>query len=781
MDTDTTASDVSGQPFSGQEAVNPKQKPQEYPLTLSPSLPQFVFKKEKARVTWRTPISEVQNHIKIVVERNGFPNGEVVCDCVDPDLLFKSAPALRKRLEDGRIVLPSAPCLDEGTVESMVYDLVCYAKSGTSIPVPEHIIKNPVRMILMHCVLVFFEMEQEAEEIRDVLWNLFASVNLSHSDTLWIWDTFSGHTPSDPYTAPFADEYVQMMAWRILTLDANFQLDANIRSQIESEKEPKYFTNIIEARLKTHGLGRNPLNTEAPKNPSQPTPTAMDMTDDQGRQPADMPVTPSHSGTCSNESCKPTIIPNMDQQELAITSKVGGQGMKIQPYSQPSLQAGTNHPSSTDEATWDQTRVTTGLNTPNLTPNTTPFSFNGTSVPKSGVVNAVNPIPAAGSHVGPGFGRTDDTNITRSALSGIGAPAQSIPINIFGASNQTRAQSVSGHVSTSQPTNPFGDPDPPNRINAFGESGQTPMESATGLNPAPQLVNQLGTANQGTYQPTTTNSTAPTLLSSVSSANHFHTSMTPLPNSGFSDSHGPNIHSVGGSNPQSFGALGTPTTNSSWIDPAQKPMQQASGVFATTYTPKAKPGPPQSTGLNMSESSSWNAPKMGTFNTPLSSSINSSGAFGMGASSCPGPLASFNTPMGSPMNNVEMSGMGSTPSPVASLNPPLNSSTNYAATFETGASSGSSASFNPNTSQQNVNNFPTPVNTNFGGQSHSASANPFPNAGFDTIISNSDDGNNPFVFQGIRGHNRSGSSMIGAHGRKIKRATGVTKSGASKR
>ena len=274
---ESPASGASGQLVSDQEAISPRQERQEQqhrPSTPYNSPPRFIFNKEKVRDTWRAPVANANNQIRIVIERDGYANGEIVCDRIDPDLLFKSVPALRKCLEDRRIFLPASACLDEAIVESMVCDLVCCAKDEIPIPVPDHVMRDPVSMISIHCVLVFFELKQEAEEFRNALWKLFASLDLNHSDMLWIWDTFSGHVRSDPYTAPFADEYVQMMAWRILTLDANRQLDQHIHSQIESEKEPKYLTEILKTRLKTHGLEMDPLGSEASKEPSQPWPMA---------------------------------------------------------------------------------------------------------------------------------------------------------------------------------------------------------------------------------------------------------------------------------------------------------------------------------------------------------------------------------------------------------------------------------------------------------------------------------------------------------------------------
>ncbi|KAF2443631.1 hypothetical protein P171DRAFT_445018 [Karstenula rhodostoma CBS 690.94] len=232
--------------------------------TPSPPVPLFTFSKSDSRTTWHRQATREQSYIQLVVEREGFPHGAVIADRLDPHLLFKVAPALQKRLEGRRIYVPRASCLDEETVESMVFGLLRCA--GEGIPVPEPVDKKPVTMIRMHCVLVFFEMQKEAQDLEAKLWDSFQQVKLTPMDVLWIWDTFSGRIQSEPYTAPFAHQYVQMMAWQILNLDAVGMLNQDIRHLIELEKEPKYFTEAIGSRFKTHGLGKDPLVPETKTN-----------------------------------------------------------------------------------------------------------------------------------------------------------------------------------------------------------------------------------------------------------------------------------------------------------------------------------------------------------------------------------------------------------------------------------------------------------------------------------------------------------------------------------
>lgn len=605
---ESPASDVSGPQVSNQEAVGPKQEQREQqhrPHAPSTSPPRFIFNKEKARDTWRTPAAAAHNQIRIVVERKGYANGDIVCDRINPDLLFKSVPALRRRLEDRQIFLPTAACLNEETVESMVYELVSCAKDGTSVPVPEHVLKDPVSMIRMHCVLVFFELKQEAEEFRSALWKLFASVHLNHADMLWIWDTFSGHVRSDLYTAPFADEYVQMMAWRILTLDKNIQLDPNIRRHIASEKEPKYLTETIETRLMTHGLGMNPLAYEVSENPSQPSPTALaNKMDSEDRAPANMAgsAAPTRSEQDSGGIFNSTISLNLGQQDLAITSKVEGQDTKAD----PSVKAGMKRPSSTNDTAGEQKRVMKGSDGPELAPSTSPFSFNRSGVTDSRM-NAMTSVPAAGSSLVSGFGRTGNTESAQSASLGIVTPVPSSPFHILGKSGQSPAQSV--------------------------------VDSSRG----PKTLNTFGTAQQVTKQSDSMDTTTIAALpSSASAANS--PSTTPLRNSGSSGPFGSNTRSFGAS-----AAANRANSLSTDLTHKQMQMQQANGEFATMSTPMAAQGPLHNTGSKLFGTQVPNVPGTGNFTTPLGSSMNNARTFGVTGdhASTPGatsnPFASSNS------------------------------------------------------------------------------------------------------------------------------------------
>jgi len=226
---------------------------------------QPLFKFDTTKTAWNKKTDNENNYIQVVVEQPDMPHGAVVADKIEPHLLFQMAPALRKHLEGRRIYLPNAECIDQEMVGDIVYDLLRCAREG--IPIPEPLILEPIPMIKIHCILTFFEMHKEAADLLKQLWQLFGEVELNGTDVLWIWDTFAGKCSPYCYAAPHAKTYIQMMAWQILNMDSLNKLNPHVRKFIELEREPKYFTEMLCARLREYGLARDlplPVAKSAP-------------------------------------------------------------------------------------------------------------------------------------------------------------------------------------------------------------------------------------------------------------------------------------------------------------------------------------------------------------------------------------------------------------------------------------------------------------------------------------------------------------------------------------
>ena len=225
----------------------------------------FTFRTDVANTSWRHGVSEPRRDIQIAIEQQGeLVTDLVVCDHVSPRLLFSLAPLLINDLCDHRIVLPASAALDDDVVNDVVNAILDCAEKGK--PLAMHMHREPIRLIKVHCVLVRFGMQAEADTLLDTLWELMGSKELTLGDILWIWDTFADPVGkrwgSNEYIAPGANVYVQMMAWQIVNMDAEGRLDSDIKNTIELEQEPKHFFDMLKKRLESFGLGREMLVRE---------------------------------------------------------------------------------------------------------------------------------------------------------------------------------------------------------------------------------------------------------------------------------------------------------------------------------------------------------------------------------------------------------------------------------------------------------------------------------------------------------------------------------------
>ena len=480
----------------GQEQLSPSSSPAPSPTPLA-----FTFKENTIRTTWHRQATDDQAYIHIVVERHGFPNGAVICDRVDPMLLFKAAPALRKRLEGHRIFIPSAACLDEEAVESLVYELVRREQGGGGpILVADRDQKSPTALTKMHCVLVLFEMAKEVEALKEILWKLFGQINLEPADVLWIWDTFSGRVPSGSYTAPFAEEYIQMMAWRILNLDQTMELHPDIRRLMELEKEPKLLTEVMETRLRTHGWGKDALNTEAINKSSatvqEPAPVVTAEpanSTGQGQATDSEPSSAAQVHADSNDNTKPATA--VDQQQYLTTEalpkpppfQTSSEAPAQNPLSQGQtssgftftatattaqqdpkptthniIKTGTKRSASTeDDNTGGPKRAMTGFNSSKPAEISSPFTFNGADTSNSAGPSPSIPLPPTTSSTAFSFGERGSPEAVRTTPAAI-FPHPSLrtglttPPKTFGIFNQASTQQASGTVASTPRSNLVG-------------------------------------------------------------------------------------------------------------------------------------------------------------------------------------------------------------------------------------------------------------------------------------------------------------------------------------
>ncbi|KAF2243184.1 hypothetical protein BU26DRAFT_609274 [Trematosphaeria pertusa] len=226
-----------------------------------PSYSLFTVKSKATRATWHLPAGDEQKYIQVAVEREGMPNGVTVCEKVEPHLLFnqsRGAPGLRKYLIGRRILLPAFPAIDEDVVYDVVQAILQGAKEDRSPVLP--LATKPVQMIKLHCVLALFEMERGTNKLSAELWRLFGERELEAQEVFWIWETFKAASALEGCKPPYlrhAGDYVQMVAWQILNLDAEGRLNNNVRYYIQMENGSRQLTNVLKERFDKYGLSRD--------------------------------------------------------------------------------------------------------------------------------------------------------------------------------------------------------------------------------------------------------------------------------------------------------------------------------------------------------------------------------------------------------------------------------------------------------------------------------------------------------------------------------------------
>lgn len=273
-------------------------------LGISPSptpvaIPQHKFKFPSTapqRATWYGGKSSPDDshpfyYVKIAIEHSDLPQGALICDRVPREYLFKLAPKLHQYLDvtNTKIVLP-ANSVDEDTVHDVVTAIVAAEKQKQKFTM--HVEKIPVTLIKIHAVLALFGTKKEAELVKSLAWDSMAIHELSPQEVDWVWDTYgvwdSGveaemetdtiipqHNKEEvknniklwkvvnknkddtefeqTYFAPYANEYVEMMAYQILNLEALGKLnDVILRMILDQCPSLK---KVLERRKEIYRLG----------------------------------------------------------------------------------------------------------------------------------------------------------------------------------------------------------------------------------------------------------------------------------------------------------------------------------------------------------------------------------------------------------------------------------------------------------------------------------------------------------------------------------------------
>jgi hypothetical protein len=293
-----------------------------------------------------TDDSNPVRYIKIAIEQVGFPQGSLIYDRVPREDFFKRAPALHQYVDttDTKIILP-ANSVDEDTIHDIVTAMVAAGEQKTDFNM--YVDKTPVNLIKIHAVFVLFGMKKEAANVLDQAWESMAMHELKPEEVDWIWDTYgvwdSGvkteletdtimqqHSAdaqlktsklwkvlnrnktesaiefSRTYRAPYEKEYVEMMAYQILNLDALGKLNCVISRMILDRCLT--LRKVVEARRQKYGLAPR---WQAPSSPlNTPTSTSA-MTGQQAMKTVKDIEAALDATSGPNKACiTPTVPPN---------------------------------------------------------------------------------------------------------------------------------------------------------------------------------------------------------------------------------------------------------------------------------------------------------------------------------------------------------------------------------------------------------------------------------------------------------------------------------------
>jgi hypothetical protein len=229
---------------------------------------------------WNRNMQPAAQHdtVNIFIDDHESANATLVYANASRSTLFHVLPALRKFVDEtGNIILPGAHCgVDEEYLNSVIHAALHNTDSAGKIHL--EIEDQPMPFIKMHVILTLLEKGDEAEKLQDRLWDLLQRNRLSLDMVEWIWDIFGPHNENAnrPYNPPFADFYVNILAWQLLNIDAAGNLDVQTAKYIMNEGEiwQRGLKEAIEERQKEYGLEKGYKQPQTQREQSAPNPFA---------------------------------------------------------------------------------------------------------------------------------------------------------------------------------------------------------------------------------------------------------------------------------------------------------------------------------------------------------------------------------------------------------------------------------------------------------------------------------------------------------------------------
>ncbi|KAF1961461.1 hypothetical protein CC80DRAFT_543810 [Byssothecium circinans] len=261
---DTTTESTAPPPMDNTSATgsSPYREHATTSVETSSSTSIFNFRQTPTALSsWNNNIPTTQDTLQAIIEHPSYPTGLIISDNIPAASFLKLVPGAQHLLYNRQLVIPSSPCLDEDLLAHIIHTFSTAAITGIAKPevnLGERI--DIPTVIRYHCILELFGLERWAGEVLERLWGLCGEVVLRFGDVLWIWETFGqgagGGGGGGEWEAPHREEYVGMMAWQIVNLDAVGKLEEGIKMAIEMEREPRRFGGMLEERKRAFGLER---------------------------------------------------------------------------------------------------------------------------------------------------------------------------------------------------------------------------------------------------------------------------------------------------------------------------------------------------------------------------------------------------------------------------------------------------------------------------------------------------------------------------------------------
>ena len=216
--------------------------------------------------SWKhTHGNDRNQHVRIYTERRDLADGTLVCEGLPRTKVFALLPVLKQYIEPSTESI-HLPGLEEGVDDDALEYIVQTVLEKGDPNGPFEVEEHPRCYINLHAVLILMGLDEPAHQLQHRFWQLFEKFELKLDLVTWLWETFDPMPewdlrppvpwPRGRYVAPFADFYLQVMAWQIANLFKLEKLDGEVFNYIFGTgptSQPR-LSQLVQTRCKNFGL-----------------------------------------------------------------------------------------------------------------------------------------------------------------------------------------------------------------------------------------------------------------------------------------------------------------------------------------------------------------------------------------------------------------------------------------------------------------------------------------------------------------------------------------------